>query len=442
MAISNFSVDDTIRGSIAPGYERVGDVFRGFIDNRWDTGAGVSVYVRGEPVVRLTGGARITASDDPHLYDDRTIQLVASATKFAESLCVMLLVDRGLLRYDDRIVDHWPEFAGGHAGKEQVTVRQLMMHRAGLPVFERKLGDDELFDHDARARFLERQPQVPGLFEPEAEWQDWRASRPAPPQAYHAVSRGLYSSELLRRVDPKHRTMGVFFRAEVADPFAIDFWIGLPDEYAARISATRPDPTVIMRLMAGDIGALIGSGDPRYALHGYEVSFLTQLLTAPESIPSRALDCLAPTGVAPQELANHPKLRGCELGSSSGFGSADALARLAVLVAAGGSLGGAHLFASGDTLPAAIEPASEYAVDSMMLTPVEFTQGGFGRFVDETGTTSIGWGGAGGQMVRFIPELDLALGYVTNTLGSRMAMNDPRGLALLAAAAECCRHSE
>ena len=125
MAISNFSVDDTIRGSIAPGYERVGDVFRGFIDNRWDTGAGVSVYVRGEPVVRLTGGARITASDDPHLYDDRTIQLVASATKFAESLCVMLLVDRGLLRYDDRIVDHWPEFAGGHAGKEQVTVRQL-----------------------------------------------------------------------------------------------------------------------------------------------------------------------------------------------------------------------------------------------------------------------------------------------------------------------------
>src|SRR6185503_6145432 len=134
---------------------------------------------------------------------------------------------------------------------------------------------------------------------------------------------------------------------------------------------------------------------PRYALYGYEVSFLTQLLTAPDSIPSRALDCLAPSGVAPQELANHPKLRGCELGSSSGFGSADALARLAVLVAAGGSLGGVHLFSSGDTLRAAIEPASEYAVDSMMLTPVTFTQGGFGRFVDETETTSIGWGGAG-----------------------------------------------
>jgi CubicO group peptidase (beta-lactamase class C family) len=74
----------------------------------------------------------------------------------------------------------------------------------------------------------------------------------------------------------------------------------------------------------------------------------------------------------------------------------------------------------------------------MMLTPVAFTQGGFGRFTDDaTRTTSIGWGGAGGQMVRFVPALDLALGYVTNTLGSRMAMNDPRGLALLAAATEC-----
>ena len=437
MAISNFSVDDTIRGSLAPGYERVGDVFRGFVDNGWDTGAGVSVYVRGEPVVRLTAGARITTSTDALLYDDQTIQLVASATKFVESLCIMLLVDRGLVGYGDRIVDHWPEFAGGHAGKEQVTVRQLMMHRAGLPVFERKLGDDELFDHDARARFLERQPQIPELFAPELAGEDWRTGRPAPPQAYHAVSRGLYSSELLRRVDPKHRSLGVFFRDEIARPLMIDFWIGLPDELASRISATRPDPTVIMRLMSGDIGSLLGSGDPRYALHGYEVAFLTQLLTAPDSIPSRSLDCLAPSGVAPQELANHPKLRGCELASSSGFGSADALAQLAMLVVAGGSLGDTHVFSSA-TLRDAIEPASEYAVDGMMLTPVAFTQGGFGRFVDDaTRTTSIGWGGAGGQMVRFVPELDLALGYVTNTLGSRMAMNDPRGLALLTAATKC-----
>ena len=78
-----------------------------------------------------------------------------------------------------------------------------------------------------------------------------------------------------------------------------------------------------------------------------------------------------------------------------------------------------------------------------MGTPVAFTQGGFARFVadDAEQTVSIGWGGAGGQLVRFVPELDLAIAYVTNTLGSRMAMYDPRGLELLAAAVRCARGS-
>jgi CubicO group peptidase (beta-lactamase class C family) len=235
-----------------------------------------------------------------------------------ESLVVALLVDCGLLRYDDRIVDHWPEFAGGHEGKARVTVRQLMMHRAGLPVFERKLGDDELFDLDARARFLERQAQVPTLYAGEPAGSDWKAQRPGPPQAYHAVSRGLYSSELVRRVDPKHRRLGLYFRGEIAEPLGIDFWIGLPDEQASRVSGTRPDPTVITRLLAGDVAGLETSDDPRHRLHDYEIALLRQLLTQPESIPSRALNCLAPSGVAPQDLANHPKMRAVELASWKG----------------------------------------------------------------------------------------------------------------------------
>ena len=165
------------------------------------------------------------------------------------------------------------------------------------------------------------------------------------------------------------------------------------------------------------------------------------MLTAPDSIPSRALNCLAPSRVAAQELANHPKLRACELASSSGFGSADALARLAALIAGGGSLGSVSVFSSGAAIAKAVETGDAYAVDGMMLTPVAFTQGGFARFVadDDDRTVSIGWGGAGGQLVRFVPDLDLSIAYVTNTLGSRMAMNDPRGLALLAAAVGCAR---
>lgn len=333
-----------------------------------------------------------------------------SVTKPLAAMCVLMLVDRGKVDLDDEV-----ELPAG------ATVRHVLSHQAGLVALREPQPLETALDWDrAIAALRAEQP-----------W--WE---PGTRAGEHALWYGHLVGDIVRRVDG--RTLGTFFREEIAEPLAIDFWIGLPDEYAHRLSATRPDPTVIMRLMAGDIGSLLGSGDPRYALHNYEVAFLTQLLTAPDSIPSRALDCLAPSGVAPQELANHPKLRGCELASSSGFGSADALARLAVLVAAGGSLGDVHLFSSEDTLRDAIEPASEYSTDGMMLTPVAFTQGGFGRFTDDaTRTTSIGWGGAGGQMVRFVPALDLALGYVTNTLGSRMAMNDPRGLALLAAATEC-----
>ena len=433
-------MNDVVRGFTAPAFDAVREVFQGFFTNRWDVGSAVSVYVGHEPAVRLTGGSRL-GPGDPGPYDDQTIQLVASTTKFVESLCIALLVDRGLLRYDDRIVQHWPEFAGGHANKALVTVRQLMMHRAGLPVFERKLGDEELFDFDARARFLERQPQLPELFAAEPASGDWRSQHPAPPQAYHAVSRGLYSSELVRRVDPKHRRLGLFFRDEIAEPLGIDFWISLPDERAPRISRTQMERTVMERMVAGDIASLRGSSDPRHALHDYEIAFFQQLLTQPDSLPARALNCLAPSGVSPAELANSPKLRACELASSSGFGGADALARLASLAANGGTLGSTRIFSSGRALEEAADTAESYAVDGLMLTPVAFTQGGFARFEsdDAQRTVSIGWGGAGGQLVRFVPELDLAIAYVTNTLGARMAMNDPRGLTLLDAAVASAR---
>jgi CubicO group peptidase (beta-lactamase class C family) len=242
-------------------------------------------------------------------------------------------------------------------------------------------------------------------------------------------------------VDPKHRRLGLYFRDEIAEPLGIDFWIGLPDEQAPRVSGTRPDPTVITRLLAGDLAGLQTSDDPRHRLYDYEIAFLQQLLTQPESIPSRALNCLAPSGVAPQELANHPKMRAVELASGSGFGSADALARLAALAAGGGSLGDRVIFSSDRALQDAIEVADEYAVDGLMGTPVSFTQGGLARFVSSgpDRTVSIGWGGAGGQMVRFVPDLGLAIGYVTNTMGSRMAMNDPRGLMLLDTAVACAR---
>jgi CubicO group peptidase (beta-lactamase class C family) len=317
-----------------------------------------------------------------------------------------------------------------------------MMHRAGLPVFERHLTDAELFNVEVQLKFLERQKQIPELFQPEPVGENWRFLNPAPPQAYHAVSRGLYASQLLRRVDPKHRTLGQFFQDEFARPLGLQFWIGLPESEEHRVAPIHPTPgAVVMKLLDNQANIDIEPNDPRYQLFDYELQFLKQLLTQPNSIPHRALNCLSPDDVPPHELGNHRKIRACELPSSNGVGNAESLAKLAALAVGYGALGEQKVFSKPDTLKQATECADFYASDSMMLTPVHFTQGGFARLLawDDLKTVTFGWGGAGGQMVRFVPELNLGCAYLTNTAGICMAMNDPRANALLKATIECAR---
>lgn len=406
------------RGFVATGFEPVQEAFQSLFDRGWDTGSAFSAYVDGWPVVQLTGGSASPES----------IQLVASATKVAEATCIALLVDRGLLSYDDPIAAHWPEF--GARGKEGITVRQLMMHRAGLPVFDRKMGCAELFDPEAMASFLAGQAQVPELFRPAGE--DWRLD--SAPQAYHAVSRGLYSGALLRRVDPKGRSLGVFFREEIGEPLGLDFWIGLPESEEPRVARTRMDAAAFQLALSG-----AESDDPRLRFQPNEREFLRRLFTDPGSLQHRALNCFAIEDVPPAEAGNHRLTRACELPSSNGVGSAEALARLMAMLASGGALKGVRIFQSPRTLPSALQCAEHYETDGVMLEPVMWTQGGFGRFPapEEPPFSIYGWGGAGGQMARFSPDWGLGCAYVTDTLGARFAAHDPRGNLLLAMTLLC-----
>lgn len=432
-------MSNACRGTVAPGFEPVLQVFESLFTRGWDIGSAFSVFWHGKLVVNLYGGIRDQSASNPLPYDSDTIQLVASNTKFVESLCIALLVDRGLLSYNDRIVEYWPEFADNDAQKAKVTVRQLMMHQAGLPVFERQLTDAELFNVEVQSKFLERQQQIPELFQPEPS-DGWRSSNPAPPQAYHAVSRGLYASQLLRRVDPLGRTLGQFFQDEFATPLGLHFWIGLPENEEQRVSHIHPfNPTVLMKLLGQPAEIDIEPEDPRYQLFDYELAFLKQFVTQPNSIQHRGLNCLAPDNVPPHEVGTHRKIRACELPSSNGVGNAESLAKLAALAAGHGVFGEQKIFSKPDTIKMATECADSYSTDAFMFTPVEFTQGGFARLKawDDHRTVTIGWGGAGGQMVRFVPELNLGCAYLTNTAGCRMAINDPRANALLKTTIEC-----
>ena len=91
-------------------------------------GAACAVYYEGEKVVDLWGGYRDLACRLP--WKEDTLVLVYSTTKGLAGMTVAVAHSRGLLDYDEKVATYWPEFA--QAGKENITVRQLLSHQAGL----------------------------------------------------------------------------------------------------------------------------------------------------------------------------------------------------------------------------------------------------------------------------------------------------------------------
>lgn len=110
-----------------------------------------------------------------------------------------MMVDRGLLDYDEKVVKYWPEF--GQMGKQNLTLKDVLRHEAGLTKLCKavKLEDTSRESIKANkigeiiAKTASRYPR--GSIEPERE--------------YHAFTRGWILNEVVRRVDPRGRTIGI-----------------------------------------------------------------------------------------------------------------------------------------------------------------------------------------------------------------------------------------
>ena len=198
-------------GRVAPGFEEVRTEFERNFSERGDIGAAVAAYWRGEKVVDLWGGRRTPTGTEP--WDEDTLVLVHSTTKGVAAMTVAVANSRGWIDYDAPVAEYWPEFAQN--GKGAVTVRQLLSHEAGLVWTDERLGIEDLSDLDRVSRALARQKPA---------WE------PGTRHGYHAMTIGLYMQELIRHVDPGHRTLGRFFAEEIAKPLEIEFYIGLPPE--------------------------------------------------------------------------------------------------------------------------------------------------------------------------------------------------------------------
>src|SRR5207253_2449022 len=148
-------------------------------------------------------------------WREDTLAPLFSTTKGVSALALALAHSRGLLDYDAPVARYWPAFAAH--GKAAVTVRDLLAHRAGLCVIDRPLTPELLADPDALANILAAQKPA------------WR---PGSRYGYHGITLGLYQSALLRRVDPRRRTVGAFVRDEIAGPLGLDIHIGTPAKIA------------------------------------------------------------------------------------------------------------------------------------------------------------------------------------------------------------------
>jgi len=419
---------------VHPDYLEVAEVFESLHQRSWEVGSSFTGYVDDQKVVELYGGSKDGNPD--HAFTPEVLQLVASSTKFVASICVGLLVDRNLLQWKDKISSIWPEF--GQNGKEHITVEQLMTHQAGLVALDQPFSDNNLSNPKTLSDFLARQKTNWDV--PEMDFYEERSA----PQAYHAITQGFYASELCSRVDPKQRTIGQFLKEEVCDQLGIEFYIGLPDSLEHRIGNSFSGNQAAIGAILEDKPLPESMNDERYQFSEEEKRFLKKIILQPDSLPARGLlKMIQFEGVSGFDLANDKRMRSYEFASSNGFTNATSLASLASLMATGGCFQGHKLFSNPQVISQMIETRNSYQNDLLMEYAVRFTRG-FAALEskDETKTECYGWGGAGGSMVRFHPQLGFGCAYVPNASGLRMAFNDPRPNSLLSAFIRCVKKAK
>jgi len=177
-----------------------------------------SVTVDGEVAVDLWAGSADVAGRTP--FTEETLVPVFSTGKAVMALMIARCVDKDLLSYEDRVADHWPAF--GAAGKDRLTVGQLMSHQSGLPGFDGGAEPEIWFDRQAVLDRLAAQTPL---------WEPGTAS------GYHPITIGYLAGELFRLVDG--RSMGAALREDFARPFDLDLWIGLPESEHGRVAQLR-----------------------------------------------------------------------------------------------------------------------------------------------------------------------------------------------------------
>jgi CubicO group peptidase (beta-lactamase class C family) len=369
-------------GHCPPRFEPVRQAFTAnFSGDFPELGARFTACIDGQTVLDLWGGW--ADRDRTRPYDHRTLSPVFSTSKAAVSLMMAWRVGRGGLRYDQPAVDIWPEF--GQAGKDKLTVGQVLSHQSGLSGLRGPRDAEIWFDFDAVCHALAAQEPL---------WPPGSAS------GYEPLTFGYLAGELFRRVDG--RPLGRAFAEDVAAPLGLDFWLGLPEDQDPRVSQVQR-PSAMADL------------NP---------------VTEP-----RRLAFLAPWSTVTSRDVR--RWRAADSPGANGHGSAGALARMMAVLACDGEVDGHEILPPG----VALESAAQRIWGPDQVLPYDVSWGaGFlrnqGLGLYGPSEHSFGHSGWGGSCAVADPERRLSLAYVMNRQSAYL-IGDPRSRRLIDALYAC-----
>jgi len=375
----------TIHGTCDSRFAALRDTFVRNFSTFGETGAALSITIDNRPVVDIWAG-HVDGTRTTEWQRD-TIVNVYSTTKGMTAICAHILADQGRLDFDAPVAKYWPDFA--HAGKGEMPVRYLLSHRAGLPAVRQTMAPEAMYQPETMASALAAQ---------EPWWQ------PGAKHGYHAVTYGWLVGEVVRRITGK--TIGAFFRDEVAQPLGVDCHIGLPAQHEARVAPLIPPPPP--------------TAD--------QLDLITEILKDPESMLAKAF--INPP--LPLEAVNSREWRAAEIPAANGHTNARALARVYGALACGGALNGTRVLSQ-----AAIDNAIIEQSDGPDAVLPLYTRFGLG-FMRSTpkekmgpNPRAFGHGGMGGSMAFADPDARLGFGYVMNEMHAGLWLIDPRPATLI-----------
>ena len=360
--------------------ERLRPLFLENFEKFGELGAAVSIWQNGKPVVDLHGGS----CDARHekRWEADTLVLVWSATKGIGSACVLHVLQEHKIRIDSTVAEFWPEFA--QAGKEKITLAQLLSHQAGLCALDARV---EVLDYSAVIRALEVQKPL------------WP---PGTGHGYHARTFGFLLDELVRRIAGK--TLSQYWREVFAQPLNLDLWIGLPEEENARVATVYAAK----------------SGRPPEPKKFYSD------LTTPGTLARKTFT--SPYGLNSVSGMNTPAIRAQPVVSFGGIGSASALAKFYSMLADGGKLA-EQTFFSQETIAWMTTTLSD-GMDRVFQIPTAFSSGFMKdprnavRRMFGTSPNAFGHPGAGGANAFADPENRIAFAYVMNQMEQSLLPNE------------------